>query len=267
LLLHAKFYLDGKGDFICNQDITFIEKPFKKYPNEKYVQELCRTAFDKEPGIMNSVAIQQEWDDLAKLQYDGTTPIEAHLMRFDYVVKRLLRLDSNIEDEEFRMRSLIQLRNVRKPPALGLDGERYVGPETWMVRQVETDIDTDEKLKSALRERYGGKKKKSGFEVVDEIEELQPNWNLITLKEFFDQVQDIVGTTKVEDGFIIRAVNPKLPEDLKYELRRIHFRWMRLKFSEYRTQCEDIYDDMQYSDDSFSNGYYDTLSCEYAKRQ
>jgi hypothetical protein len=79
---------------------------------------------------MSSVAIQREWDDLAKVLYDGTTLIEAHLTRFDYFVKRLLRLDPDIEDEEFQMRLLIQLHDTKKPPALGLDGECYMGPET-----------------------------------------------------------------------------------------------------------------------------------------
>jgi hypothetical protein len=38
--IRARFHLDGKGDFICNQDITFIEKLFKEYPDEKNIQDL-----------------------------------------------------------------------------------------------------------------------------------------------------------------------------------------------------------------------------------
>jgi hypothetical protein len=45
--IRAKFCLDGKGNFICNQDITFIEKLFKEYPNEKHVQVLYRMVYDK----------------------------------------------------------------------------------------------------------------------------------------------------------------------------------------------------------------------------
>jgi hypothetical protein len=45
--IRAKFCLDGKGDSICNQDITFIEKLFKEYPDEKHIQKLYRTTFDK----------------------------------------------------------------------------------------------------------------------------------------------------------------------------------------------------------------------------
>jgi hypothetical protein len=45
--IRAKFCLDGKGDSICNQDITFIKKLFKEYPDEKHGQELYRTTFDK----------------------------------------------------------------------------------------------------------------------------------------------------------------------------------------------------------------------------
>jgi hypothetical protein len=45
--IRARFCHDGKGDFICNQDITFIEKLFREYPDKKHIQDLYQTAFDK----------------------------------------------------------------------------------------------------------------------------------------------------------------------------------------------------------------------------
>jgi hypothetical protein len=215
--------------------------------------------------MMSRTPLQREWERLLKLFYDGTFPVERYLHRFDYRVKRIKQLDPDVLDGEIVWTMYSQLVNAERLPALGLDGEQYEGPETWLERQAENDIDEYEKLKSALRERYG--EKKSSLDVLKELGDLQPNWNFITLKEFFNQVQDIVGTTRVEDGFIITVVNSKLPEDLKYQLRRMHFRWMHLKFSEYRIHCEDIYDDMQYSDDSLSNDYYDTLDYESSTRR
>jgi len=104
------------------------------------------------PAVMNSVAVEKGWDEVAKLFYDRITPIEAYLTRFDFFVKRLLRLDPDIEDEECRMRLFIQLRDARKLPTLGLDGERYVGPETWAVRQPDEKINSYDKLCAALKD-------------------------------------------------------------------------------------------------------------------
>jgi hypothetical protein len=202
----------------------------------------------QETDIMNSVAIQREWDDLAKVVYDGTTPIEAHLTRFDYFVKRLLRLDPDIEDEEFRMRLLIQLRDARKPPALGLDGERYVGPETWAVRQPSTNIDSYSKLCSALRDRYGCHVRKTNLELIHEIDQMHPNWKKTTLKEFFADVDALLGSAVIEDGFVIKALNEKLPAEVKEELRRSRGIWKKMTLARYREYCLGVYEDIHYPD-------------------
>jgi len=136
------------------------------------------------PAVMNSVAVEKGWDEVAKLFYDGTTPIEAYLTRFDFFVKRLLRLDPDIEDEECRMRLFIQLRDARKPPILGLDGERYVGPETWAVRQPDKKINSYDKLCAALKDRYGRHVRKTNIELIQEIDQMHPNWKKMTLSSY-----------------------------------------------------------------------------------
>jgi hypothetical protein len=202
----------------------------------------------QEPGIMNSVAIQRDWDDLAELQYDGTTPIEGHLTRFDYCVKRLLRLDPDIEDEEFRTRLLMQLRDARKPPALGLDGERYVGPETWAVKQPSSSIDSYGKLCTALRDRYGCHVRKTNLELIHEFDQMHPNWRKTTLKEFFADVDALLGSAVIEDGFVIKALNEKLSAEVKEELRRSRGVWKKMTLTRYREYCLGVYEDIHYPD-------------------
>jgi hypothetical protein len=45
--IRSKFRIFGKSDFICNQDITFIEKLFKEYPDRQQIRKIYRTAFFK----------------------------------------------------------------------------------------------------------------------------------------------------------------------------------------------------------------------------
>jgi len=45
--IRSKFRISGKSDFICNQDITFIEKLFKEYPDQEHIRDLYRSAFYK----------------------------------------------------------------------------------------------------------------------------------------------------------------------------------------------------------------------------
>jgi len=45
--IRSKFRISGKSDFICNQDITFIEKLFKEYPDQEHIRDLYCSAFYK----------------------------------------------------------------------------------------------------------------------------------------------------------------------------------------------------------------------------
>jgi len=200
------------------------------------------------PAVMNSAAVEKGWDEVAKLFYDGTTPIEVYFTRFDFFVKRLLRLDPDIEDEECRMRPFIQLRDARKLPTLGLDGERYVGPETWAVRQPDENINSYDKLCAALKDRYGRHVRKTNIELIQEIDQMHPNWKKTTLKEFFSDVDTLLGTAIIKDGFVIRALNEKLPIEVKEELRRSHGVWKKMTLSSYREYCMGIYEDIHYPD-------------------
>jgi len=355
--IRSKFRISGKSDFICNQDITFIEKLFKEYPDQEHIRDLYRSAFykvrDEElpdekwlylvsifhgyfgiivypdlpdgtpvitpskngedsllsvvsrlPGAflpregnssreatpekgdilsssqescedhckyhsdtlsdksntkteefkatmqksdtMNQAAMDREWNALSKLSYDGTSPVQVYLDRFNHHMRRIKRMDPDVEDDDLRMTMHGQLRNAKKPPTLGPDGERYMGPETWLGRQPSVDINTYEKLSAALKERYGGSKEKTSLEVVLEIDQMYPNWKKTTLKEFFADVDELLGTTTIEDGFVIKALNEKLPIEVKEDLRRSRGAWKRMSLAKYREYCLGIYEDIHH---------------------
>jgi len=174
----------------------------------------------QQSNTMNQAAMDHEWNVLSKLSYDGTSPVQVYLDRFNHHMRQIKRIDPDVEDEDLRMTIHGQLRNAKKPPLLGLDGERYMGLETWLGRQPSVDINTYEKLSTALKERYGGSKGKMSLEVVLEIDQMHPNWKKTTLKEFFADVDELLGTTTIEDGFVIKALYEKVPIEVKEELRR-----------------------------------------------
>jgi hypothetical protein len=164
--------------------------------------------------------LDREWDRLSKLSYDGTTSVKLYLKKFDHYVQLIESLDPDVPEKDILIQLIEQLINAKKPPTLGLDGERYEGPETWLGKQPDSNVDTYEKLKSALMERYGGHEKKSSLDVIQEIDRVHPNWKKTTLKEFFTDIQGIIGSMKVEDSFVIKFLNEKLPIKIKEELRR-----------------------------------------------
>ena len=70
-----------------------------------------------------------------------------------------------------------------------------------------------------LKEWYGSNKEKMSLEVLLEIDQMHPNWKKTTLKEFFADVDELLETTTIEDGFVIKALNKKLPVEVNEELR------------------------------------------------
>jgi len=97
--------------------------------------------------------LQREWDRLSELFYDGTFPGMLYLDQFNYRVERIKRLDPDVFHGEIFLVMCSQLMNAERPPVLGLDGKRYIGPETWLRRQEENEIYTYEKLRSGLYEQ------------------------------------------------------------------------------------------------------------------
>jgi len=80
-------------------------------------------------------------------------------------------------------------------------------------------MNTYKKLSTVLKEWYGSNKEKMSLEVLLEIDQMHPNWKKTTLKEFFADVDKLLETTTIEDGFVIKALNKKLPIEVKEELR------------------------------------------------
>jgi hypothetical protein len=190
---------------------------------------------------MSYTQVDWEWKQLSELSFDGTSPVEVYLKKFAFRVRRILRLDPDIEDKDVRMAMYRQLRNAKNPPSLNCGEERYVGPRIWLSRQVDSDINTYDKLRAALLHRYG--KKKTLTEVVEQLDQLQPDWDRISLVDFFEEARKVIGRT--EDSFIIRVLAYKLPRELREGMKNSPYPWRKMTFSEFCTHCFDIDGSMQ----------------------
>jgi hypothetical protein len=88
--------------------------------------------------------------------------------------------------------------------------------------------------------------RKTNLELIHEIDQMHPNWKKITLKEFFADVDALLGSAVIEDGFVIKALNEKLPAEVKEELRRSRGAWKKMTLASYREYCLSIYEDFHY---------------------
>ena len=83
-------------------------------------------ATKKQSDMISQAAMDCKWNSLSKLSYDGTSPVQVYLDRFNHHMRWIKKMDPDVEDEDLRMTMYGQLRNAKKPPPLGLDGERYM---------------------------------------------------------------------------------------------------------------------------------------------
>jgi hypothetical protein len=105
-----------------------------------------------------------------------------------------------------------------------------------------------DKLCTALKNRYGCHVRKTNLELIHEIDQRHPNWKKTTLKAFFSDVNTLLGLAIIEDGFVIKALNEKLPVEVKEELRRSRGAWKKMTLNSYREYCLGIYEDIHYPD-------------------
>jgi len=94
---------------------------------------------------------------------------------------------------------------------------------------------------------------------------MHPNWKKTTLKEFFADVDKLLGTATIEDGFVIKVLNKKLPVEVKEDLRRSQGAWKKMSLAQYREYCLGIYEDIHHPEPTLlSHGLSadETAKCE-----
>jgi len=62
--IRARFLLGGKSDIINNQDITFIEKVFREYPDQERIRKHHCTTYDK---VRNERLPEDKWLHLVSI--------------------------------------------------------------------------------------------------------------------------------------------------------------------------------------------------------
>jgi hypothetical protein len=77
-------------------------------------------------------------------------------------------------NEEEMLFSFFQdaLKNANPPPQRGVDGERYIGPATWLDRQPMSEVDTYEKLCVKLRAKFSRAATRDKHQVMRELQRM-----------------------------------------------------------------------------------------------
>jgi hypothetical protein len=90
------------------------------------------------------------------------------------------------------------LRDAVPAPELGVDGERYTGPVSWLGTQLAGDVETYDKLKAKLESKFRANADNLST-VILHLTELERKDR--TVRDFADDLDDIRGATGIPDLF------------------------------------------------------------------
>jgi hypothetical protein len=121
------------------------------------------------PPIMANLDRQRWLDSMQRLVYDGTTDASRFLKSFETCRSKLLQVDPGTDEETVFFYFQQALKNATSVPKLGIDGEKYLGPETWLDKQPEAEIDTYEKLVSRLKAKFSKAATRDKEQVLREL--------------------------------------------------------------------------------------------------
>lgn len=96
--------------------------------------------------------------------------IQSFLSDFETTCAQIKTLNHDFPEATLLMFLRGALKNTESPPVVGIDGTHYMGPETWLNRQQPDDIDTLEKVKIKLHDRYQVKGDEGKEIVIKQLE-------------------------------------------------------------------------------------------------
>lgn len=92
-------------------------------------------------------------------RYDGCKPIGPFLDSFDVLKNSLMKMDTGFDPVIVRIMLQSALEDAENPPEIGIDGEEYIGPATWLPQQPLEEVNTYDKLAKKLRQKFSKKKR------------------------------------------------------------------------------------------------------------
>jgi len=128
---------------------------------------------------------------LHSMQYEGTTPVEGFLKKFELARNQLMAANPQTAPEIFLLCLSAALHDPINPPAKGQDGMTFVGPSTWLDEQELTEVDTYDKLKPKLEVKFAPTIKTS-TQIINKIQTIKYSPDK-TVEELITEIDKIVG--------------------------------------------------------------------------
>jgi hypothetical protein len=171
---------------------------------------------------------RKRWlDRLDRLTYDGTMDISRFLTTFDQYRSKLLTMDPPEEEEILFTFFQDALKNTSPPPQRGVDGERYIGPATWLDRQPISEVDTYEKLCNKLRAKFSRAATRDKDQVMRELRRMTFHMSKTTVKEFAEAWEETVGFLELDELLRMETFMQKMPYVILDEFQRLgnRYKW------------------------------------------
>jgi hypothetical protein len=163
---------------------------------------------------------QRLLDQIDRLTYDGTVDISRFLTIFDQFRSKLLALDPPEEEEMLFWSFQDALKNASPPPQRGVDGERYIGPATWLDRQPMSEVDTYEKLCGKLKAKFSRSATRGKDQVMRELQRMTFHMNKTTVKEFAEAWEETIGSVELDELLRTETFMQKMPSKILDEFQR-----------------------------------------------
>jgi hypothetical protein len=168
--------------------------------------------------IMANLDRQRWLDSMQRLVYDGTTDVSRFLKSFETCRSKLLEVDPGTDAETVFFYFQQALKNASSAPKLGMDGEKYIGPETWLDKQPETEVDTYEKLCNKLKAKFSRAATRDKEQVLRELQRM--NMAKLTVKEFAEAWEETIGSQELDELWRMEMFMQKMPAKIQEEFQR-----------------------------------------------
>jgi hypothetical protein len=164
---------------------------------------------------------RKRWlDRIDRLTYDGSVDISRFLTLFDQCRSKLLAMDPPEEEEILFTFFQEALKNASAPPQRGVDGERYIGPATWLDRQPMSEVDTYEKLCDKLRAKFSRAATRDKDQVMRELQRMTFNMSKTTVKEFAEAWEETIGSLEIDKMWRMELFMQRMPRKIQEEFQR-----------------------------------------------
>jgi hypothetical protein len=157
---------------------------------------------------------------MQRLVYDGTTDVSRFLKSFETCRPQLLLVDPGTDEETVFFYFQQALKNATSVPKLGIDGEKYIGPETWLDKQPEAEVDTYEKLVSRLKAKFSKAATRDKEQVLRELQKITFHINEVTVTEFAETWEETIVSLEIDKMWRMELFMQKMPRKIQEEFQR-----------------------------------------------